>query len=255
MNIPYIGVTGFMSRNEVKQALLVVPKNSKHKLAVGVLMSSKTLAGMQNKWPGRYPKRDDVPTIFFSDSRAINIIHYNTDNPETICKQLMEITLRYDQFFDGFQLNVAWPSVDELRFYRDPHFSRCLSSKNKHLILQIGAQAMEQVPDLQEFVERLEKYTSVVDSILVDQSAGKGKSLDPAKGGEILRMVSKHSSLGLGIAGGLNAQTLDVLKSLIRRFPNLSIDAEGRLRTSQPEDALDMEKTHAYLRGAYALLG
>ena len=35
---PYVGVTGFMSRNEVTTALSFVPKESTRRLMVGVLM-------------------------------------------------------------------------------------------------------------------------------------------------------------------------------------------------------------------------
>lgn len=39
---PYIGVTGFMKREEVEAVLAAFSENSTHKLMVGVLASSKT---------------------------------------------------------------------------------------------------------------------------------------------------------------------------------------------------------------------
>lgn len=82
---PYIGVTGFMTRVEVRAVLETVPAGSKYRLMVGVLMSSKTLRGEQNKWPGRYPKRETVPKIFVDDPRTFNLVHYATDNPDALC--------------------------------------------------------------------------------------------------------------------------------------------------------------------------
>ncbi len=117
-NGPYIGVTGFMSRAEVGKALAVVPQKSSHRLMVGVLMSSKTLAGEQAGRPGRYPKKEAVADIFVNDPRILNLVHYSTSNTETLLGQLMEITDLAGPDLDGFQFNIAWPSILQLEDYR-----------------------------------------------------------------------------------------------------------------------------------------
>jgi len=244
---PYIGVTGFMSRGEVSRALSVVPKNSKYRLMVGLLMSSKTLKGRQNKWPGRYPKAEDVADIFVNDYRALNLIHYNTDEPMTLQDQLLRITDIAGPNLDGFQLNLAWPSVSEIEDYATIH-------PDKFLLLQIGSMAMVEAGSIERFVDMVSVYQPFIDAILIDPSGGYGKPLDSATGAEYLRAIPKDWGLGLGIAGGLGPNTMHLLGPLPEEFPGLSIDAEGRLRTPMPEDALSIRETQVYLEQSFEML-
>ncbi|MDI6734376.1 MAG: hypothetical protein QMD50_02710 [Patescibacteria group bacterium] len=50
------------------------------------------------------------------------------------------------------------------------------------------------------------------------------------------------------VAGGLQAKNLDLLKPLIKEFPELSIDAEGKLRDEK--DKLDFIAVKKYLEKA-----
>lgn len=244
----YVGVTGFMSRVEVSEALAMVPPESTHRLMVGVLMSSKTLAGEQNKWPGRYPKKEDVKDILTDDSQALNLVHYSTDRPETLSAQLVEITELAGPHLDGFQLNIAWPPVSQLEEFKKTY-------PDKFFVLQIGSRAMRQVESMGQFTELIgDEYLPVIDAILIDPSGGKGEALDPVKGSEYLRAVRNYMTLGIGIAGGLGPDTLDLLDSLVPEFPRLSIDAEGRLRAQKPEDALSLDAVRTYLKDAFVIL-
>ncbi len=242
---PYVGVTGFVSRAEVNEALAMVPRGSTRRLMVGVLMSSKTLAGQTNKWPGRYPKKEAVADIFVDDPRALNLIHYNTDDPLALCKQLREITELASPYLDGFQLNIAWPSVSQIENY-------AMIYPDKFLLLQIGGKAMAVVESMEHFEYLVGSYLPWLDAILIDPSGGKGKPLDTTKGAEYLRSIPEYWGIGIGIAGGLGPSALDLIDPLIPEFPDLSIDAEGRLRTPKPEDALDLKAMRNYLATAYS---
>lgn len=244
---PYVGVTGFMSRDEVSEALAMIPKGAARRLMVGILMSCKTLAGQQNKWPSRYPKKEVVADIFVDDPRALNLVHYNTDHPEILHEQLVEITELAGSRLDGFQLNIAWPPISQLENYRR-------SYPDKFLLLQIGGKAMTQVESMEQFTEIIGEYLPVIDAILIDPSGGKGEPLDPVKGTEYLRAVRNYPALGIGIAGGLGPMTLHLIKQLIKEFPELSIDAEGQLRTTKPEDALCLNAMRTYLEDAFPIL-
>ena len=244
---PYVGVTGFMSRVEVSEALAMVPQGSTRRLMVGVLMSSKTLAGQQNKWPGRYPKKEVLADIFIDDPRALNLIHYNTDHLETLLTQLVEITELAGPHLDGFQLNIAWPPISQLEDYWKAY-------PEKFLLLQIGSKAMAQAESMERFAKLVGAYLPVIDAILIDPSGGKGEPLNAIKDAKYLRALRRYPTLGLGIAGGLGPETLHLLGLLIREFPELSIDAEGRLRTPKPEDALDLTAMRGYLANSYNLL-
>ncbi len=243
---PYIGVTGFMSRAEVDEALSVVPQDSTHRLMVGVLMSSKTLAGQQNKWPGRYPKKELVADIFVDDPRVLNLVHYNTDYPNTLCSQLEEITALAGPRLDGFQLNMAWPSIFQLEDYR-------CKNPDKFVVLQVGNKVMAEVGSMKDFQLYIGAYLHVIDAILIDASGGIGAPLDAAKVADYLWEVVTFS-IGLGAAGGLGPRTLGLIDPLVYEFGRrLSTDAEGQLRTPKPEDKLSLDAMRAYLSGAFLM--
>ena len=208
---PYVGVTGFMSCAEVSEALAMVPHGSTRRLMVGVLMSSKTLVGQPNKWPGRYPKKEVVADIFINDPRALNLVHYNTDHPEMLLKQLVEITELAGPHLDGFQLNITWPPISQLEDYWEAY-------PDKFLLLQVGGKAMAQVESMERFTELVGAYLPMIDAILIDPSSGKGEPLDAVKGAEYLRAVRYYPTLGVGITGGLGPETLYLLDSLVKEF-------------------------------------
>lgn len=244
---PYIGVTGFMSRTEVNEALAMIPQRTKHRLMVGVLMSSKTLAGEQNKWPGRYPKKEAIADIFVDDPRVLNLIHYSTDSPETLFSQLVEVTKLVGPHLDGFQLNMAWPSISQLKDYAGVY-------PEKYLLLQIGNKAMVQTESIEKFKETIDAYLDVVNAFLIDLSGGKGEPLDAEKCTKYLHAICSYAAPGYGIAGGLGPDTLNLINPVIKKFPSLSIDAEGRLRTPLPSDVLSLPSMQRYLKSAFEIL-
>ncbi|MDP2788760.1 MAG: hypothetical protein Q8O46_01750, partial [bacterium] len=158
---PYVGVTGFMANAEVELALRCVPSQSSRRLMIGVLMSSKTLAGQPNKWPGRYPNIEGVEDLFVEDERVLNLIHYNTDHPETLYTQMARVTEIAGPNFDGFQLNIAWPPISKLEDWRETH-------PDQFILLQVGAKAMTQAGSPGGFAELVDAYVPMVDAILID---------------------------------------------------------------------------------------
>lgn len=242
---PYIGVTGFMSRTEVDEARSVILQGAAHRLMAGYLMSSKTFAGQQNKWPGRYPRKEVIQDLLINDERVLNLIHYSTDNREGLCSQLVEITKLAGPHLDGFQLNMAWPRISELEDYRGIY-------PDKFIVLQVGRRAMAQI-GLSDFELTVGAYTHVIDSILIDASGGLGEPLNASMAADYLWEVV-NLGIGLGVAGGLGPATLNLAEPLIKQFGReLSIDAEGRLRTSQPQDKLCLDSMKAYLSGSFLM--
>lgn len=243
---PYVGITGFMSRAEVVKALSAVPGNTVRRLMVGVLMSFKTLSGYQNEWPGRYPKKEAVADIFVKHKRNLNLVHYSTVYKEELSDQLEEIVKIAGPHLDGFQLNIAWPPLEQVRKYKR-------TNPDKLIVLQVGSKAMEQAASTNGFKRFVRKYKPLVDAILIDPSGGRGMPFDAVKAAEYLRIVRDCCPiLGLGIAGGLGPDTLHLLDSLVPEFPKLSIDAEHCLRTR--EDALCLNAMQIYLEDAFPIL-
>lgn len=240
MKKPYIGITGFMSYDEVMFVLRQLHDVSCRLIMVGVLASLKTLRGLPNKWPNRYPAVLKIFDIFSIHDLALNLIHYDTKEPETLREQLVEMTRLAGGNLHGFQLNIAWPSLAILQEYRREY-------PDKKFVLQVGGHAFEMVghsPD--RLAGKVSEYEGVADYVLLDPSGGYGKPFNPERARDYLfALKAKHLSMGLGVAGGLSPSTLDLVEPLVKDFPDLSIDAEGRLRTK--DDHLDLEVATEYV--------
>ncbi|MDO8571756.1 MAG: hypothetical protein Q7R79_03695, partial [bacterium] len=93
-------------------------------------------------------------------------------------------------------------------------------------------------------------YEQLIDYVLLDPSGGTGKMFDPRVERTYLDKLA-DLGVGLGVAGGLSPSTLHLLQPLINDYPNLCIDAEGRLRNQ--DDQLDLTVAGSYLQKAYEL--
>ena len=240
---PYIGVTGFMSPDEVNETLRDINfKKANRLLMVGVLASAKTLVGQTNKWPNRYPKWENVKNIFQENDNCLNLIHFNTKEPDQLTFHLNSMTDAVGPKLHGFQLNIAWPNPESIARYKDVH-------PDKVIVLQVGGHAFSMVNHEPEMVEDMVKsYLGLIDYVLLDPSGGLGQELNPFAMRDYLLALAKHEKqIGLGVAGGLSAGTVKILEPLIKDYPNLSIDAEGRLRT-EIGDNLNVPVTRGYIQ-------
>lgn len=264
-NYPYIGITGFMSSEEVELTLgafrkarpliknglggVVFRGDNDRILMVGVLASLKTLYGKTNKWPNRYPRVDEIKDIFCcSPSHVLNLIHYNTRHVETLFPQLVALTEIAGVNMNGFQLNITWPDPEQIEAYK-------MRYPNKIIVLQVGRKALDMTDGVVlVFKDYLSDYKGIIDYVLFDPSGGKGESFD---GGEMLNYLWAakdvfSEGVGLGIAGGLSSKTLDILRPAVEEFPDISIDAEGRLRNEN--DHLDLKEAEEYIKKAFEVL-
>lgn len=258
---PYIGITGFMNQNEINligEQFNIDSSMRGIQFMIGILMSQKTLHGKPNRYPNRYPDRKDIPALFWGPAGSIRVIHYSTDTPETLAHELMMIVGMYGHIgninirrLNGFQLNIAWPPLEQLQEFRAVEM---VANQNYQIILQVNRRAIEQVEDSPDkLVEKLKEYEGVVDHILLDQSGGTGKSLDVEYTKRYVeRLIGSNQPFGISIAGGLSAESLrgDVLE-LLKEFPSVSIDAEGRIRDES--DKMDLEMAGEYIGAALSI--
>lgn len=246
--VPYIGITGVMNRPQIAtigaSALNLLHKTGR-KIMIGVLASSKTLTGEQNKYPRLYPPIKSLPEIFASDPRLLNIVHYNTDNPLLLRDELfktMRLFKERGNGLNGFQLNMPWPSISHLEDVKT-------TFPKLKIILQIGPKAFEQVGYSPGAVmEGVGWYLPFIDYILLDPSDGLGKPLSAETLRPYLQELANNlHTIGLGVAGGLGPDTMHLAEPLIKEFPNLSIDAQSGL---QEKGALSVNKSVEYIRRA-----
>jgi phosphoribosylanthranilate isomerase len=89
----------------------------------------------------------------------------------------------------------------------------------------------------------------VIDDVLIDPSGGQGQLLDLTRVEPLVhKLYEDHLPIGVGIAGGLTATTVNNLDLLVKQYPDLSIDAEGGLRT--PDDQLNEDQVDWYVQAA-----
>jgi hypothetical protein len=93
----------------------------------------------------------------------------------------------------------------------------------------------------------LEPLEGVVDYVLFDSSHGTGKKLDVEALEPYVEEASQLDWLAVGVAGGLNAENVaEELAVLLRKYPDLSFDAEGNLHKTR-DGSLDLQEVLEYL--------
>lgn len=251
MERPYIGITGFMSADEVQAMLALMPASANRALMVGVLASLNTMRGiMPSKWPNRYPVREQISRIFQAHPLALNLIHYNTQESETLSEQLVEMTNVGGPNLHGFQLNLTWPSPEAIRDYTSNYPYMQIVLAVGHRALELMAWSPDRVAD-----RVVREYDEIIDYVLIDPSGGYGRPFEPERLGEfLLALQEKRVNAGLGVAGGLNQATLDLIQPLIQIFPDLNWDAEGRLR-DPVSDQFNLQFAVEYLQKSLSMGG
>ncbi|MCC6934859.1 MAG: hypothetical protein IT406_04195 [Candidatus Yanofskybacteria bacterium] len=252
---PYVGITDFMSGDQVRDMLAVfersLPEASRRILHVGVMMSRKTLHDIPTRWAAAFPPKERIASIFCSD-RTLNCIHYaDSEKSDDLTRSLVRAIGYGGIGMHALQLDLVWPEPSEIA--NAVHLSRA----NIEVILQIGANALAAVrDDPRRLVGKLAEYRGIIHRVLLDKSMGRGIGMDAPKLIPFARAIREHfPELGIGAAGGLGPNTMHLAAPLIAEFPDISIDAQGRLRPSGSAlDPVDWTMAAEYLRQALTLL-
>lgn len=251
---PYIGITDFTNFEQVQEMLHIFevyqPHESNRKLHVGVMMSYKTLNELPNKWQQVFPPKETVADIFSSEE-TYNCLHYvDYENNPQLEKNIFRAICFGGQGIRALQLDMIWPDPTELK---KGIKAFCADIE---VILQIGRNAFEDINDKPEqLAERLEKYQGVIHRVLLDKSMGRGLGMDAEFLIPFVMMIrKKFPTLAIGAAGGLGPETLQLVKPLVKVLPEISIDAQGRLRPSgNALDPIDWNMAKRYIIEAHKL--
>ncbi|MFA6158043.1 MAG: hypothetical protein WC763_00240 [Candidatus Paceibacterota bacterium] len=252
MHIPYVGITDFTKFEQVEHMLRVfkahIHPTSTRKLHVGVMMSYKTLHGLETKWSKAFPPKETVASIFAS-GETYNCLHYADYDKDPDFDRSLDQAVSYGGFnLNAVQLDMVWPEPDGIAYAVPGHIE---------VILQVGKNAIEQADNSPDtVVTMLGNYEGLIDRVLLDKSMGRGLGMDAIGLLPFARAIRKRfPTLGLVAAGGLGPDTMHLVEPLVREFPDLSIDAQGRLRPSgNALDPIDWEMAGSYLCKAFNFL-
>jgi hypothetical protein len=218
------------------------------------MMSHKTLNGIETKWSKAFPPKEAIAGIFEAGAgETMNCLHYADYDAVDITDNLANAIGYGGAAMNALQLDMVWPDPIAVE-------SALPLDRRPEVILQVGAVALEAVhSDPKKVVERLYEYEGVVDYILLDKSMGRGLGMDAVGllpfAHAIANEFFKFDSFGLVAAGGLGPTTLNLVEPLVEVFPNISIDAQGKLRPSGSAlDPIDWDMAEEYLKQALALL-
>ncbi len=239
---PYIGITGFTRAIAPELLLAHVRQGAERKFMVGVLVSGATLRGGPSTVP-RFPPVDGIADIFPEDSRTLNMIHFNGLGRKSLHAVLRHLAKIGGPNLNGIQLNLHWPEPADIQLFRHTH-------PDLKLVLQLGSRALRRVDIMDNIPKRLNEYEGLIDYILVDPSGGRGVRFDPERA-EIMVRAIVASGFAPVVAGGLCAGTLDPIRRLLKLFPEISWDAEGRLMKEDGE--LSPRECSRYLSASFAL--
>ncbi|MCA9354600.1 MAG: hypothetical protein KC877_03725 [Candidatus Kaiserbacteria bacterium] len=255
-HMPYIGITDFTSPEQVRDMLGFMDDLTfsdplfDRVLHVGVMMSRKTLMGIETKWAKAFPPKENIARIF-SYPEAYNCLHYaNFDYSTGIEDELVRALSYGGENLRAIQLDMTWPDPDNV------HKAMHRTGKNIEVIMQIGKKAQAMCgDDPKRVAEYLDRYTGVVDRVLLDKSMGMGLGMDAMAMLPFLREISERiPQLQLVVAGGLGPTSLHLLDPVLAEFPRISFDAQGKLRPSGDalNEPLDWHYVRSYLYQAIA---
>ena len=252
--MPYIGVTDFVSHEQVLQAVECIPESLNRRLHVGVMMSYKTLHGIPTEtgWEGIWPRGDALHAIFQPHMRVFNVLHFaDYGQPYlTTSDDLILACQEAGPHLRGLQLDMIWPQAQLIRDVKVelPHLE---------IILQLGKKALGQMEDSGGYLGiELTRYLDCVDYFLIDWGMGKGVPMD-------LRIVQGYlydalrvlTQDRLAVAGGLGPMSYMVLEDIFKKYLNVSCDAQGQMRsTGKATDPIEMERVCGYVRGVCSLV-
>jgi hypothetical protein len=221
---PYVGITGFKQTRDIEEVQRVVPDVSFRDLMLGIIFHRRVILSD----PVTLKKKGELVKQVLTHPHTITLIHYSSEVLRD-CSPLSDLLKMHEYAgpgLDGFQLNIVWPLTPFLYDYRTA------KGCNPRIILQISNDSivmMEENP--KRVANKLGEYRGLIDDVLIDLSQGQGINMNAEKIRPLLSEICiKHPCFGIGVAGGLDADSLHLVEPLLNEFPHLSIDAEKKLQ-------------------------
>ncbi|NQV12275.1 hypothetical protein HQ524_02845 [Candidatus Uhrbacteria bacterium] len=247
---PFISITDFMEHDQALAMLRAFTRAGgdkiEHKMGVGVMTHRRILHGIRSRWANSSPHPHHVAEIFPSDNNAFNVLHYVDYEGIEVPENLSRAREAGGKRLHALQLDMCWPDPGALFTFSQMH-------PGIQLILQVGRDAFSQVGDSPtRLALRLMTYIDSVSYVLLDRSMGEGLPMDAD---DLARFVVSIKAtvpqFGIVVAGGLGPDTLHLVEPLVKRFPDISIDAQTQLHFGRQQRApVEWPRADRYLRRA-----
>ncbi|HRK40953.1 MAG TPA: hypothetical protein PLN95_02645 [Candidatus Saccharibacteria bacterium] len=259
---PYVGVSGIVNPEQQQELTAFAAEAFRETdtlLMLGVKAVHKTQwLDVENKYgPEWYPIGESAFSGALSGSGVDSVAQMYLDpevlaaNPDYGRQFIRRIKRRGAAWLNTIQF-------DMLRYQDAPEaFSYLIHEAKRedvrddeyNVIVQCHAPAMAEGPRVA--LEKLKRLSpDEINWILFDASHGTGKEMDVDALKRFIEAAHDDSELdhvGIGIAGGLDAEGVEKhLPKILRDFPYVSWDAEGRLHQTS-DGSLDMEATKRYI--------
>ena len=247
-NQPYIGLTDIAKVSQIQSLLKVLPEESNRRLHIGIMTSYKHMHGLPTKWATIWPTPHERVELFIDDPRVYNVVHY-ADYEDPAPTTLVELVTAINDSGDNvhaIQLDMLWPPTALLNQLK----KQCPTID---IILQCSSNAMRKEPD---YINKLTEYNPYVDYVLIDHGMGMGISMDVEAVLKTLDALSPvYSDDRLAVAGGLGPSSAHVLKAIFEKYPNVSCDAQSKLRSSHNAmDPLQISYAKRYVQNVCKVL-
>ncbi len=265
---PYVGVAGFMFDHEIMEAISLTPTNTTSPFAIGILASAKTIRGIQNKYPNRYPKVETIPALAkeahasatMNARNVVSVLHYSLDNIDDVSSQFGLVNeLVTAGNFNALQVNAP----PHLLF--DPSLLACIDHVAAdrevfRVIVQFRPpRGMDPWVDVGALASFIASRSSHVTDILLDASGGRGNPFNAAMMHAAIASIrlaclasgKELHRFSINVAGGLTQSTLRELVPLFSVHGQLGFDVESGVRDA--EDHMSVAALRAYLPDAWAL--
>jgi hypothetical protein len=268
-NVPYVGVAGFMTAEEIVRAVETIPSGVRHPLAIGILTSAKTLRGEANKYPNRYPQVANIPAItragrsaFGERTDVLFVLHYSIDE----IGDLDGIPLRTldklvtDAGFNALQINATPQTIQHPSFCKNLDWLAA-DHPNFRVIVQIRPSGDgDSMTTIVNMVLGIARDSRAIKDLIVDGSGGRGKPIDIVKVHALVMNIRascfEHGfgwhRFTIAVAGGLGPDLLKPVGDLARLLGPLGFDPERNVRDEL--DHMDIDRMQMFLRQAWMLV-
>ncbi len=261
---PYVGVSGVVDRTQQEYLTKFSRENGLFELGRDLLLGVKATyktqeLDIENKYGSEwYPVgREICASIRDPRPNVLPVLQIFLDHSKKVdwdytYKFTHRLLHRASRWAKGIQYDMfPWDLPEAKRYFS--------TVKEQYPYLRIILQChKEQMgrhtpKELQRTIGKI----GLADYVLFDASHGTGAQLDAQKlSGYVLEMSQSQLGLKIGVAGGLDAETLDSIQPILAEYPDLSWDAEARLHAGNADGSskLNLAKTAQYLASSIAMV-